>query len=144
MYLLATDAFLEVLSGNDRVLTWLSKGQIGPDQWSVCSISIGQAWHTIFALPPSDPDKTTYDINLAGEMSALEARGAIRGVDLAVIHVWKTLLPLDLRWAHGSAVGDATKLVLACALANGLTLLAMKIEPWAAALEPRGLKVLCV
>lgn len=145
MYLLSTDALLDILSGPDSaVLSWLSDSRIPPEEWSVSAISLGQARVSINRLADSKPSKAIYLDNINGQESNLDSRHAIRDVDIATVSQWVSLMPLDLQRADGRSLGPDSKLVIACALAKGLTLVILGEDPWVLSLQGRGLQVVRV
>jgi hypothetical protein len=119
IYLLSTQALLDILCGRDELADWQSSAAANAVELSV--ISIGQARGTITGI--SNPTRRrSFENALEGFLSAMKISDRLIPFEEGAAQLWATLTPMDLSYAERSGnkttLSQPSRMVVATALAR--------------------------
>lgn len=135
MYLLGSQELADLVSGEEGrpIFNWLDAAEPGEDDLFVSVISLGLVAQMIESLPIVD--REPWRRVLARGRRALEERGSVIDVDMAIVDVWASslrgepLVEVDPETSIEYDLGEDERLVVATAIARNYSLVTRRTEP---------------
>lgn len=142
MFLLATQAALDLIAGEPKIGAWASR--VAHREISVSAISVGLIIEVINGLPPGDPARTGLSAALNQLLGTTHAAGTLLPFDHRAARRWAELLPLALArigTARATVLSSEERMVVATAIEFNLILVDRE-QPYQATLAPLNLVTL--